>query len=36
MLGFGDITIIGTGGTREYFRHIARPLQFRKTFQEQC
>jgi len=33
--GYGDITIIGTGGTREQFRSIADPVRFRRTFQEQ-
>lgn len=34
ILGFGDITIIGTGGTRETFKKINRPITFRKIFQE--
>ena len=34
IFGYGDITVIGTGGTREPFRHIARPLEFRKAYQE--
>jgi len=36
LLGYGTIVIIGTGGTRESFRRIAQPLQFRKKFQEYC
>ena len=36
MLGFGSITIIGTGGTRETFNTIRKPLEFRKRFQELC
>ena len=34
LLGFGSITVIGTGGTRETFHLIARPLQFRRSFME--
>jgi uncharacterized membrane protein YdbT with pleckstrin-like domain len=36
MLGYGSITIIGTGGTRESFHNIRKPLEFRKAFQELC
>jgi uncharacterized membrane protein YdbT with pleckstrin-like domain len=36
ILNFGSITIIGTGGTRETFHNIARPMAFRKAFQELC
>ena len=35
ILGYGTITIIGTGGTREPFRRIAHPLEFRKAVEEQ-
>ena len=34
ILGYGTITIIGTGGTRESFPNINEPLKFRKKFQE--
>lgn len=34
ILGFGDITIIGTGGTKETFHKIKKPITFRKKFQE--
>jgi uncharacterized membrane protein YdbT with pleckstrin-like domain len=34
ILGYGTITIIGTGGTRESFPDISRPLLFRRKFQE--
>lgn len=34
LLGYGTITIIGTGGTRESFPNISKPLLFRKKFQE--
>ena len=34
ILGFGDITIVGTGGTKETFHKIKRPLTFRMKFQE--
>ena len=36
MLNFGSLTIIGTGGTKETFHNIARPMAFRKAFQELC
>lgn len=35
LFGYGAITIIGTGGTREPFPGIAHPLEFRKAVQEQ-
>jgi uncharacterized membrane protein YdbT with pleckstrin-like domain len=34
ILGYGTVTIVGTGGTREAFHRIASPLDFRKKFQE--
>lgn len=34
ILGYGNIQIIGSGGTRETFFKISRPLTFRKRFQE--
>ena len=34
MLGYGTITIIGTGGTRESFPDIGHAVEFRKRFQE--
>jgi uncharacterized membrane protein YdbT with pleckstrin-like domain len=36
LFGYGSITIIGTGGTREAFHNIRKPLEFRKAFQELC
>jgi hypothetical protein len=36
ILNYGSITIIGTGGTRETFHNISKPLSFRKAFQELC
>jgi hypothetical protein len=36
ILNYGIITIIGTGGTKEIFHNIAKPLEFRKAFQELC
>lgn len=30
LLGFGTITVTGTGGTKEPFPNIARPLEFRR------
>jgi uncharacterized membrane protein YdbT with pleckstrin-like domain len=35
MLGFGTITVTGTGGTREAFPNIGRPLEFRRQVQGQ-
>lgn len=35
LLGYGTITIIGTGGTREPFHRITHPLEFRKAVEEQ-
>jgi uncharacterized membrane protein YdbT with pleckstrin-like domain len=34
ILGYGTITIIGTGGTRESFARISKPMEFRRIFQE--
>jgi uncharacterized membrane protein YdbT with pleckstrin-like domain len=36
ILNYGSITIIGSGGTKETFHKISRPLEFRKAFQELC
>lgn len=36
ILQYGSITIIGTGGTRETFHNISKPIEFRKAFQELC
>lgn len=36
IFNYGSITIIGTGGTKETFHNISRPLNFRKAFQELC
>jgi hypothetical protein len=35
IFGFGEITVVGTGGTREPFRCIADPLSFRRAVQSQ-
>ena len=34
IFGFGTIRIVGTGGTKESFTNIKKPLTFRKRFQE--
>lgn len=34
LLGFGTITILGTGGSRSSFRKIARPLEFQRKLQQ--
>ncbi len=36
LLGFGTITVIGTGGTQEQFQQIAAPLEFRKHVQAEA
>jgi uncharacterized membrane protein YdbT with pleckstrin-like domain len=36
ILSYGSITIVGTGGTRETFHNISKPIEFRKAFQELC
>jgi membrane protein YdbS with pleckstrin-like domain len=35
MLGYGTITITGTGGTEESFRRISNPLELRRQIQTQ-
>ena len=32
ILGYGCITVIGTGGTREEFHYLKNPIEFRKAF----
>ena len=34
ILGYGAISIVGTGGSRETFCKISKPLEFRKAFQQ--
>ena len=34
ILGYGTITVIGTGGTRQSFPDISNAVEFRKSFQE--
>ena len=34
IFGYGCLTIIGTGGTREKFYLIKKPIEFRKAFME--
>ena len=35
LLNYGTISVIGTGGTKDPFRKIAKPLKFRTIAQEQ-
>lgn len=35
ILGFGTVTITGTGGTQELFPRISEPLEFRRRIQSQ-
>ncbi|MEO2053727.1 MAG: PH domain-containing protein [Nitrospira sp.] len=35
ILGFGSITVSGTGGTKDPFHKIDKPLEFRRKVQEQ-
>ncbi|MGV8059048.1 MAG: PH domain-containing protein [Smithellaceae bacterium] len=34
LLGYGTVSIVGTGGSRESFSDISKPLLFRRKFQE--
>ena len=34
VLGYGTINVTGTGGTKEPFRNIAAPLEFRRMVQQ--
>lgn len=34
ILGYGHVTIVGTGGTRETFNDIRRPFEFRRSFMD--
>ncbi len=34
ILGFGTVILVGSGGTKEIFHTIKKPLVFRKRFQE--
>jgi uncharacterized membrane protein YdbT with pleckstrin-like domain len=33
---YGTVTVVGTGGTREPFRYVAAPLEFRRAVQGQA
>ncbi len=35
LLGYGTVTVVGTGGTKEPFPYIAAPLDFRRVVQAQ-
>ena len=35
ILGYGTVTVVGTGGTKEPFLYIASPLEFRRVVQAQ-
>jgi uncharacterized membrane protein YdbT with pleckstrin-like domain len=35
MFDYGTVTIVGSGGTREVFANIERPLDFRRAYQRQ-
>lgn len=35
MLNFGTVTVVGTGGTREPFKFVAAPLEFRRAVHTQ-
>lgn len=32
LFGYGSVTVVGTGGSKECFAYIAAPLEFRKQF----
>src|SRR5579862_5711102 len=36
ILGYGDILVTGTGGTKEAFRHVSAPLKLRHAVQAAC
>lgn len=36
MLNYGTISIIGTGGTQDYYSYVPDPLEFRKRVQQQA
>ena len=36
ILGFGSVTLTGTGGVREVFHDVSSPLEFRKRIQGQA
>jgi len=36
IFGWGDIVVRGTGGTAEPFRHISRPMEFRRQVEFQA
>ena len=31
LLGFGSVLVVGVGGGRQFFAHMARPLEFRRA-----
>lgn len=35
LLNYGRVTIVGSGGTKEVFAYIERPLEFRRAYQHQ-
>ncbi len=35
IFGYGSVSVIGTGGTKELFRKVAAPLEFRRIVQQQ-
>jgi hypothetical protein len=35
MMGYGSLTLRGTGGTNEPFSHVANPLEYRRQVQLQ-
>ena len=34
LFNYGTVTVVGTGGTRETFKYVAEPIEFRKTVQD--
>lgn len=35
LFDYGTVTIVGSGGTKEVFAYIERPLEFRRAYQQQ-
>lgn len=34
VLGFGDVLVVGTGGSKEKFSKVAKPMKLRQAFQQ--
>jgi len=34
IFGYGDIIVVGSGGTKEEYKSVSNPIEFRKQFQQ--